>query len=232
MENIPYNKVQNYNIVEIYQRAFGYIGSPFPALGARLNSVLPYGTIQGVKDILGLANNEPLYGSFEKSSVLGTNYFMPVKLDRIQLWNEPLLSISGKNKIEITPVTGSARRGSVKELITAEDIQIRIRGLMINERYDDRYPEDQVRLFRSIVEKRRSIEIQCQLTTIFSINQVCIESWNLPDIEGFPGVQPYEITAISDEDYELALIEQANSLRDSIRYGGEIETIRLDPINL
>ena len=211
-------KGKQFNIIDLYQRVFGYKGIPYPA-GDLSPNLDPRGKvnalISGTKfsDQSGAIEPFQLQGDFNPNSDNGVRLFMPIKLDGIQLQNEPLVELRGKNMIKRTELTGEHRegvtnkRGTVKELINIDDYKITIRGIVINDESEE-YPEAAMRQIRKIVEARRSVSIECQLTNIFNITLMAIEDHSYPAVPGLQHAQGYEIVGDSDEDFESELISQ------------------------
>jgi hypothetical protein len=223
---------KQYDLRDLYFRAFGQIGIPFPALGVKTPNLLPIGAVKAIasqyqkKEAL-----EPVRevdGSFEYSGPLNATYMMPVKLagrkkdseefePGIQLWNEPLVSIAGRKNIITTAIAGfqarngERRRGSVKELVSIEDYSVRIRGVIQNPDNDDVYPKEQVKQFRYLVEQD-ILRIDCLLTNLFGIQYIVVQEFGLPEIEGYPGLQPYEIMALSDEPFDFGTVKILNPI--------------------
>jgi hypothetical protein len=211
-------KGQQFNLVDLYRNVFGYKGVPFPAGGISINPNLRGkvdALISGTKfsDQSGVIEPFEVEGDFAANAANGARLFMPIKLNGIQLQNEPLVELRGKKIIKKTNLTGEHRqgvtnkRGSVKELINIGDYKITIRGIVINED-SERYPETEMRVIRKIIEERKSVEIQCLLTTIFNISLIAIEDSNFPVVPGMQHAQAYEIIGYSDEDFETELISQ------------------------
>lgn len=211
-------KGKQFSIVDLYTKVFGYKGLPFPAGDLSLN-LDPRGKIDALisgtkfSDQSGAIEPFELQGDFNPNAFNGARLFMPVKLNGFQLQNEPLVEIRGKKIIKKTELTGEHRegvtnkRGSVKELINIGDYKITIRGIVINEESEE-YPEAAMRQIRKIIEERKSISIECQLTNIFNISLIAIEDSNFPAVPGMQHAQGYEIVGYSDEDFESELISQ------------------------
>ena len=184
----------NFNIIELYQRVFGYTG--IPVLG-RIDTgiILNEDTTDDVT-----IPNEAQFS--DRNSAFGTPLFMPTKLGDLWLPNEPMITISGHNSIVKTYLTGI--KGSVKESINTGDYSVRIQAIIVNEESDD-LPDDIIRQIRTMCEKRESVEIDNRLLTLFDIHQVAIEDFNFPGIEGYQNCQAYELQCISDWPLELVL---------------------------
>lgn len=213
-------KGKEYNLIDLYQRVFGFKGFPFPTTGINVN-LDPRGKIDALisgtkfSDQSGVVEPFELQGDFNPNAANGVRLFMPIKLDGVQLQNEPLVELRGKNMIKRTELTGEHRegvtnkRGTVKELINIDDYKITIRGIVINNEGED-YPEAEMRQIRKIVEARRSVSIECQLTNIFNITLMAIEDHHYPAVPGLQHAQGYEIVGYSDEDFESELLSQSN----------------------
>jgi len=147
-------------------------------------------------------------------SVIGKALFQPAWLiiqdgqgnqERFQLPNEPLIEILGGKTLIRTPIDGAD--GTFKELFANNDYQVTIRGLIVQEDGTDNYPESLVRRLREFCEHDGAILIENDLCQVFDISQIVIESFPFTALEGFPGVQPYQINAWSDKDFEIDLSE-------------------------
>lgn len=166
---------------------------------------------------------------------LGTEYFMPVTLSYADLgtqsnpppgvssdtnnsfvsqrkWNlpYPVISIESRKTIVETPLTD--RRGTVKELISIRDYEIRIKGFIISSAHE--FPEQDVTTLRNIYEQNTAISIQCPLTDIFLLrpdrggsDNVIISELKFPAITGVKNVRPYELKLLSDEPFNLISIK-------------------------
>lgn len=191
------SKNNTYDLGLLYQKAFGYSALPYP-MQARSLVGNPVAKVKAV------------VGAFKRQSMLGTEYFMPIKLDGVQLPGEPTISIQGKKNIVRTPVAGAADkknlRGTVKEQTSIDDYRIRIRGVIINEEDQDDFPSDHIRQLRERFETMGSIGISCQVTDLFNINLLAIESFDLRAIEGAQGASAFDISGYSDQLEELELI--------------------------
>lgn len=188
-------------ILLAYQQAFGYRGIPF--IGLNTTSTVP-----GAKPLSGIQTTTEANASTgfnRNSSVLGTPFFMPCKLDDFQLPNEPIIEIRGHKNIIKTPVDGN--EGSFKELYSLSDYQVIIRGIATLDTDSEEYPEAQVRALRQIVEKPAAVKVVNNLLGYFGIYNLAIEDCFFPAIEGAPGMQPYELVCLSDKFFDLELLE-------------------------
>jgi hypothetical protein len=114
-----------------------------------------------------------------------------------------VVEISRQKNIIKTPIAG--RDGSVKEAISNGDWLIKIRGFVINEQNPNVYPSDEMQTLHKYCEAKTAIPITCKLLQYFEINEVVIDSYNFPRMEGYAGVQPFELDCLSDEPLELII---------------------------
>lgn len=95
--------------------------------------------------------------------------------------------------------------GSVKEYISQDDYQIKIRGALVDPS-GQRYPEEQVLQLVEYCEVPESVRIYSRfLNDNFNIQYLSIENVNFPQVEGTENVQLFEITAVSDDPIELTI---------------------------
>lgn len=183
-----------YNLIQLYQQAFGYRGLPQiypPDVINRVPEPVDYNDFTALEDRT----------DTELMSSMGVPLFMPTKLGDVWLPNEPLITINGQNIIERTKLVGI--KGTVKEDIATDDYIIKIQGIIVNEQSND-YPEDQVRQIRQIIEQK-AVKISNRLLTIFDIHDCVISAYKFDGIEGHQDCQVYELTCLSDWPVELIL---------------------------
>ena len=140
------------------------------------------------------------------ANVIGVPMVLPLylKLEGGDWWllpYEPQISLQGTNVITKKQVSKGAVRGTIKERWSQGDYQVNINGILIGS--DGKYPEDDVKKLRSYVEAGK-ILVKSPLLELFSINQVVVESWNIPFTAGQAN-QAYTIGALSDDIYKLLL---------------------------
>ncbi len=135
----------------------------------------------------------------------GKAYFMPIRLGGVLLPNEPTIVITGRKNILETPLVGSTRKGTVKELISIEDYDITIRGIAINLKSKLVYPEDEVKGLNDLFNLNESLSIECALTNLFGIYRLVIKQVSFPEMRGVQHAQAFEFNCVSDEDFILEL---------------------------
>lgn len=197
------------NILDIFRKAFGTAYSPVgtiahvPKLGQHA-WILEQGLTAQITEGVDFDSQTLQDVEGDSTSLLGTHIFLPCKLNDYMLPNEPLISISGKNRIVKTEIDGN--EGTFKEKFSRDDYSILIRGVAINEQNPDEYPTDIVRKLRQLCEETE-VSVVNRLLGHFNVNQLVIESYNFPSVEGMIGVQPYEFKCLSDKTFELELID-------------------------
>lgn len=200
-DQIPASRL--YDISDLYNRAFGHVRPPYPNIAKDLSGLSPVGTVKAILN------------SFQKESLLGSEFTFPVKLNGYQLPAEPTIGIRGGKRLVKTPVTRSKVGRKINSATVIEEVgmnpyEVRIRGIMFTD--DDTFPENQIQKIREIVEQLDSVEIVCGLTAIFNITRIMIEDWRLFDVAGSQGqVQAYELAAIDDKDPDLTVFSNAQS---------------------
>lgn len=107
----------------------------------------------------------------------------------------PLFDVTGANVIEKTPNRG--HRGTVKEFIYEDDYQVTIRGFLINDA-DDSYPKALLKNLMQVINAKVAVGVASAVLNDMDINQLVIEHWSFPTLEGFPNIQPFELNCISD----------------------------------
>lgn len=176
-----------FDINTLYAKTFGYVGLPFP-LGT-----ITQPTVDALKNKLATLSDSLL----GKSDVLGRAYFMPVKINSIELPN-PVISIEAQKNILKTIVAG--KEGTVKELISANDYQIKIVGIAINDAADNIDIEQMTALYE-MYKENRMLPIICAITEVFEVSNIVIEQFKIIPIEGSVNTFGYEMNLVSDDDF-------------------------------
>lgn len=218
----------SFSLIKLYEKYFGETPATFDP---KFNPV-PVKQLQGQK-----GNGSPYYGV----DALGRLYFMPVTVkytlstlagasnvtiqsgsvggtttvadtfDELKSYDLPfpVVSVASKKMIIETPLT--ERVGTVKELISIEDFEITIRGLIINQTKESiDFPEADVAQMVEIFRVGAAIQIASPLTDIFLIHpdrkgtdNVVVRSFELLPIKGVQTVRPYEMRLVSDAPFNL-----------------------------
>lgn len=154
---------------------------------------------------------------------LGQEYYLPVRLMYIESATpgvspggdkktidiylpHPVITVTGRKTIIETPLT--ERRGTVKEIISLNDYEIIIKGLIIGA--DNEYPEEEVMKLRDVFEMNVAVSISNPITDIFLMShatsgsdKVVIKELSFPEVVGKQNVRPYQMTMISDAPFNL-----------------------------
>lgn len=147
----------------------------------------------------------------DDSSAGGVSYFfetsfMPIWLvaangDWIYLPNT-VMSMENTKTFAETPMAG---RGTIKEEIQGQDWTLTITGVILSD--DNNYPEEQVNQLMKIYRENNSVGIQnARASLALDGEKLVIKSLKLPSTKGFQNVQAFEMTCVSDVDFELEVI--------------------------
>lgn len=97
------------------------------------------------------------------------------------------------------------RGGTVKELISIDDYQINVKGILIND--DNVFPESEVIDLHELFLKAESVIMKCVLTDIFLKGtfgqRVVIKDLKFPAVVGVEHAKPFEMELESDMIFEL-----------------------------
>ena len=173
--------INTIDIRDLTATAHGYPPAPYPLVGVPVRDANKIGTAVG-------------------RTHLGIPYFMDVTIDGKRLPNEPLLTFSGQKRIIQTAIAGSKRRGTVKELIAANDYKIKIEGVCIDPTQRS-YPTAQVQTIIDLCETPAALDFENELATLFRIHRIVITGYGFANMQGTPHAQKYVINAVSDEDF-------------------------------
>ena len=136
---------------------------------------------------------------------LGRAYLLPY---------EPMLSISSKNNIvkrTVAKADDFKYQGTVKERWSRDDYEIKITGVLIGSiltgDVSQCYPKEDFEKLKNFLEGKSSWMVYCEPLQLLGINRIVIEEMNFPFTKG-ENVQAYEISAVSDFDFNLLLEEK------------------------
>lgn len=197
--------------LDLFSAAFGHIKPPFPLVSLNV-APNPFGFVKSLR------------GSFKFRSDMNVQYTMPVKIGTtpdprdtpnwFEIPCEPVVGIFGsKNVIEtkLTRLNPNSKKQEVQNIIEETGLnnyQIRIRGVIYNEKDFDEYPEDDVVRLTQMWEHPGGLYIETAMLNMAGINKITIVGLDKPEMPGYPGAQPFEIRALSDETdlYPLELV--------------------------
>jgi hypothetical protein len=205
-----------FNIRDLYTTAFGGpVAAPFPAIAPpSAKDLLPVKSFDTLKVAVGGTPNRRSedVGEFVPGTFNGAGIRMPITLQPIGgetyiLPNEPIVSVSASNQITTTSINRGGKRFTVKEEWATGDYRFQIKGLAIN-LTEDYYPEAEVAAIRRLRESNTALLATGLVFKVLNVAQVVITAMSLPRADNLPmRVQPYELTAVADEDFELILNE-------------------------
>lgn len=182
-----------------------YPGALIPSLfkGSHIHTARDY-------DAMGMAGElrmKTLSGTpIRKADAMGRVYFMPAYIETQSYSLEipaAAISIKGKKNIVETPLTG--RRGSVKELVSVDDYEITIHGVIMSD--DENYPEETVQMFRDLYETNESVKLICALSDLVlqPDDRIVIKSIEWPAVGAVENAQVIKMTAVTDSSIDLII---------------------------
>lgn len=153
-----------------------------------------------------------LSGSALTANYLGKEIWLPVRflgLDAAEFGAAELLlpyavvKVSSSKTIVRTPL--AERKGTVKELFSADDYKIMIKGFVIDET-NRVWPERELTILKKLDDLNTAIQIDNALTNIFldQDTRVVITALELPEVEGGRNhIRPFSMTLESDSIFTL-----------------------------
>lgn len=116
---------------------------------------------------------------------------------------DAIAAVSREHRIVSTALTG--RDGTVKEYINAEDWGINlVLGIQSesNGEIADDWPGDELRKLRKLLEAKEALKVHSEFLDVFNIGRIVIKSYSATQMTE-SNYQAVEISAVSDEDYEI-----------------------------
>jgi len=199
------------DLKEIFGVTWGFIGLPFPEMIIRGFPVRRKGDFRGEE----FTYPEPVQQAVisEKgvaywgANMQGRRMFMPIWLSAVDnnalayLLPNTMMSLSVRANIVTTRLVN--RHGTVKEEISDDDWEIRIKGVLIGE--GNNYPEEEMQRLVDWRNQRQAFNIQNVKTTIClgDNEKVVIDRLHFPENRGYQNTQPYEMDLLSDKEFSL-----------------------------
>lgn len=151
-----------------------------------------------------LKTKSELGATLRKKDASGRWYFMPVVIEhKGKEYELPIAAvrITGKKKIVETDMVG--RKGSVKELISIEDYEITVSGVIM----DKDFPEAGIAQLNELYNINESVGLKCALTDIFmeEDDKVVIKSIDFSEMKGTEHAQLYSMSLVTDRNFELII---------------------------
>jgi Domain of unknown function (DUF6046) len=153
-----------------------------------------------------------LGGKYWEKDVYGREYFMPVYLNEVALWF-PVISVIELNR-QVVETDMVERSGSVKEIISIDDIVINVKGLIVG--INNQWPEQEFTQLCELFALNKSVPIKSVITDIAfnrafgqgtqDAHMVVIKRVPITPKVGVKHVIPYEMNLISDTIFELEIL--------------------------
>lgn len=112
-----------------------------------------------------------------------------------------VIEASAPKSVVKTKAQGRTRRGSFKEYICEDDVQITIKGVLSDNNF--KYPEQQVKNLSKLFTAPKQIGVINNFLNAIGVFDIVIEDPRWVANPGKTNMQFFEITAVSDEAMEL-----------------------------
>ena len=200
-----FKRVSQFNLGDMLLNVIGYKGLPYPggfipdAPGKYKADGYEYPGEQASEK-----TSSDFGSTLRKKDAQGRWYFMPIvpehKGTEYEIPNA-VISIRGKKSIVETAMVG--RKGTVKELISVDDYEIRIAGVCL----DVDFPDQQINALNELYNINESVTLKCALTDIFldEEDKVVIKSIDFAEMKGCETAQVFTMELVTDRSFELIL---------------------------
>lgn len=201
-----FKRASQFSLGDMLANVLGYKGIPYP--GGFFPSAPGKGYKQDGYGYPGEAASEKTSSDFgstlRKKDAQGRWYFMPIVLEHDGTEYEmpnAVISIRGKKTVVETAMVG--RKGTVKELISVDDYEIRIAGVCL----DADFPDQQINALNELYNINEAVTLKCALTDIFmdEEDKVVIKSIDFAEMKGCETAQVYTMELVTDRSFELIL---------------------------
>ena len=176
----------DFSLAQVYKEAFGYDPSNVPASLPKKQ-----------------ASN--LGQEYYKEDLSGREFFLPVTLNDYVL---PFAVMGMTWKKTFVSTSMPERGGSVKELISIDDYEFNVKGILLND--DNSFPEQQIIDIHNIFLINASIIIRSVLSDIVlkgnAEQKVIVKDIKWPAVVGVEHAKPFELVLESDMILDLELI--------------------------
>ena len=200
-----FKRVSQFNLGDMLLNVIGYKGLPYPggfipdAPGKYKADGYEYPGEQASEK-----TSSDFGSTLRKKDAQGRWYVMPIVLEHKGTEYEipnAVISIRGKKSIVETAMVG--RKGTVKELISVDDYEIRIAGVCL----DVDFPDQQINALNELYNINESVTLKCALTDIFldEEDKVVIKSIDFAEMKGCETAQVFTMELVTDRSFELIL---------------------------
>lgn len=157
-----------------------------------------------IKPAAARSETSNLGSRYYETDLFGVEHFLPVTINDV-LIPYAVLGMTWKKKIVTTDMP--ERGGSVKEMISIDDYEFNLKGILISE--DNNMPEDQIRNLFDLFQVNKSVTMRSVLSDIVlsgeNQHRVVIKSIKWPPVSGIEHAKPFEMEMESDMVLELEL---------------------------
>jgi hypothetical protein len=176
------------DLKDIFRKTFGYEAPPAFQI-SQAPARLEYSSL-----------GQPYY----ESDIFKRESFLPVKLNGILI---PFAVLSVTEKKTIVSTAMPERSGSVHELVSIDDYQFNIKGLLVDE--DGNFPESGIIELHKVFKVNSSISLRSVTSDIFLSGEfdhkVVIKEVKWPASAGIEHAKAFEIDCESDQIFELEI---------------------------
>jgi hypothetical protein len=193
-----YNQVFGGNYHRVYVMPQNGLEASQQTSPQKMEVDLPEGA-DGV-GLLGL----PIWGTINFPNGEYTYNGQRVQYEGLKL-TDCVADISQQKTIVSTAIAG--RNGAVRELISANDYVITIKGFLVS---TDKYkePDELIRKLNALFQVPAALRVESAAFTRLGIYSVVLESLSLNKKPGVLNAQPFELSAVSDLPIELLINQE------------------------
>lgn len=197
--------MKEFSIKDLLVSAIGYKGLPYSGMwfpsGKQRNQTGDF-NYEGQDNEI--KTHSDLGSILRKQDAQGRYYFLPVVLvhqgTEYEIPNA-VISFTGKKNIVETPMVG--RKGTVKELISIDDYEIKVQGVA----RDGDFPETELSRLNELYNINEAVTLKCALTDIFldEDDKVVVKSVDISDMKGTESFVFVKMDLVTDRNFELII---------------------------
>ena len=201
----------DFNLNDLYQRAFGHVRPPYPLLVNGIPGINPAGTLIGIKEQFDIDQDDepvPVVPVEARSQWNTSELKFPVTLvipetqEEFLIPLEPVISIDGSKNVIETKLNRGERVENVIEEVNLNNYQVLLRGIIISD-FDDTYPAEIVRTMIRFCEHAGGVEVKNALLQYFGITRAVVRNFRFPGVPGSIEAVGYELDCLSDREIDL-----------------------------
>jgi hypothetical protein len=126
------------------------------------------------------------------------------------LLNACIMSVSTNRYIHQSIPIGN-EVGTVKEIMSFGEYQIKITGHLVNDEKPMEYATGAIKALNKLSKTQTAVNVKSNFLAILGVNKVIIEKYTLDQVEGFNGVTTFTIDMISETDIPNNSADRSNS---------------------